>query len=135
MPCSIMCASAVPPCPPTTPGPECGQRQPLSPRSPMTARSSAWPPDGESTSNRPTSHTQRSSETGSNSSRRPDDRLALVFQLGGVDCGFGAVVDLELPQESRDPVLDGVLAEHEHSRRLLIGLAVRDQLQEARLLR
>src|ERR1700689_1252498 len=106
MPCSIMCASAVPPCPPTTPGPECGQRQPLSPRSPMTARSSASPPDGESTSHRPTSHTQRSSETGSNSSCGPEgltpkpppapppnfappkiggDRLELELRARGVD--------------------------------------------------
>src|ERR1700677_2777593 len=148
-PCSTTCASAVLPCPPTTSGREWGQRRPLSPRSPMTDRSSVWPSDAALTSHRQTSCTPRSSETGSNSNcsaeastskaatpiRRPSERLVPVLELGGVDGGFSAVVHLELAQQPRNPILDRVLTEHEGSRRLLVGLAVRDQLQEARLLR
>src|ERR1700677_2508449 len=147
-PCSTTCASAVLPCPPTTSGREWGQRRPLSPRSPMTVRFSVWPSDGASTSLRPTSCTPRSSETGSNSncsaeastskrprqSNDPKGRLVPVLELGGVDGGFSAVVHLELAQQPRNPILDRVLTEHEDGRRFLVGLAVRDHLQEPRLL-
>ena len=67
-------------------------------------------------------------------SGQPGRRLALALELGGVDGGFGAAGHLELAQQAGDVVLHRVLGEEHRLGDLLVGLALRDEVEDARLL-